>query len=173
MKRQGEENMYCNKCGKQIDDNSKFCSECGNPINKYQPTNVESMTKVQPKSDNTKIYCVLSYIGILWLIGLFLSPEKNDPKVRFHVGQGIILTIASVVLNIIKSILSMVINIFAKVTFNIFGIGIAGRLLYIFTTLLSIVFAVGILALMIIGIVNAVNGEQKPLPIIGKLSFYK
>ena len=167
--------MYCNKCGKQIDDNSKFCPECGNPINNYQPTNVESMTTVQPKqeSGNAKIYNVLSYIGILWLIGLLVSPEKNDPKVRFHVGQGIILTIASVVLSIIKSILVAVVTMGLKVSFNIFGYGVAGSLLYVFTTLLSIALAGVILTLMIIGIVNAVNGEQKPLPIIGKLAFYK
>lgn len=165
--------MYCNKCGKQIDDNAKFCSECGNPINKYQPTKVESMTTVQPKSDNTKIYCVLSYFGILWLIGLFVNPEKNDPRVRFHVGQGIILTITAIVINVARSIIIAVASLIVKVSFEISGIFVASGLLSVFTALLNIAVSVGIIVLMIIGIVNAVHGEQKPLPIIGKLAFYK
>ena len=36
--------------------------------------------------ENIKIYKVLSYIGILWLIGLLVD-EKNDEKLKFHVGQ--------------------------------------------------------------------------------------
>lgn len=30
--------MYCNKCGSQITEGSRFCSECGNPMDEAQQT---------------------------------------------------------------------------------------------------------------------------------------
>ena len=39
---------------------------------------------------NAKLYGILAYIGILWLVGMFVQPEKDDPFVRFHVNQGIV-----------------------------------------------------------------------------------
>ena len=44
---------------------------------------------------NAKLFSILSYIPFLWIIGLLVEPEKNDPFVRNHVNNGIIITIFS------------------------------------------------------------------------------
>lgn len=93
---------------------------------------------------NAKLYGILAYIGILWLVGMFVSPEKDDPFVRFHVNQGIILFIAAILVNILTSI------------WGLFGI-----------------LNVGIFVLFIIGIVNVCQGAMKPLPLIGNFVLYR
>lgn len=47
--------------------------------------------------DNTKLYSILAYIGILFLVGLLA--DKENPVVRFHVNQGLVLFIASLILS--------------------------------------------------------------------------
>jgi uncharacterized membrane protein len=42
---------------------------------------------------NAKLFSIFAYIGLLWLLGLLISPEKTSPFVRSHVNNGIILTI--------------------------------------------------------------------------------
>lgn len=155
--------MFCPKCGQQNDDTAKFCAKCGNALN----AQAQPAAQAQPVSaaDNSKLFNVLSYIGILWLFGMLINPEKNDPKVRFHVGQGIILTITSVALNIDLAIVNAIIR-------TIFGF-YASIIASLFTGLLSLAVAAVIITLMVLGIINAVKGEQKPLPVIGNLAFYK
>ena len=45
------------------------------------------------KMSNQILYCVLSYIYVLWIVGLLA--EKDNPTVKFHVNQGIILSAVS------------------------------------------------------------------------------
>jgi len=45
------------------------------------------------KANNTKLFSVLAYFSVLWLVGLLADPD--NPKVRFHVNQGILLSIFS------------------------------------------------------------------------------
>ena len=42
---------------------------------------------------NAKLFSILAYIGLLWLLGLLISPEKTSPFVRNHVNNGIVLSI--------------------------------------------------------------------------------
>ncbi len=100
---------------------------------------------------NKKLYCILAYIGILWLVGLIQMPKDED--VKFHVNQGIVLTIAEVALGIIVFIFS-IIN------------GTLG-------TIVSVLGWVGIIVLIIMGIIAANNGERKELPLIGKIKIIK
>lgn len=85
---------------------------------------------------------VLCYIGILVLIPL-LTDSKNDPFVKFHIKQGLTLLIFGVILGVIAAV-------------PIIGwiVGAAGS---VFT-----------LVLMIMGIINVVNGVEKQLPVIGQ-----
>ena len=52
---------------------------------------------------NAKIWAVLSYIGILWIIAL-LVPEKDTAYVKNHANNGIVLTIAGVICGVIPVI---------------------------------------------------------------------
>ena len=118
------------------------------------------------KSDNIKIYKILSYIGFLWIIGLFV-PEKNDKKLRFHVGQGIIVSIVNNL--IVANIFRHEIMYFGYPTgvYNVSGVGVAIQ------TILNLALVAATIAYAVIGIMNVVNNKEKELPIIGKLAFYK
>ena len=79
----------------------------------------------------------LSYLGILVLVPL-LTEAKKDPFVKFHAKQGLVLLICWV---------------------------IGGFVIWI--PFVGWLIGLGILVLAIIGIVGALGGSQKPLPVIG------
>jgi len=85
---------------------------------------------------------VLCYFGILVLIPL-LTDSKNDPFVKFHIKQGLVLLISYVIVSIITAI-------------PIIG-WVVGSILWL---VLFILF--------IMGIINATGGKEQELPIIGK-----
>lgn len=186
--------MYCPNCGAAYTDGANFCEHCGTALSSQQPAptspekpaegSAATVSTVPPvaepsqqtvppmpsndRSGNVTLFCVLSYIGILWLVGLIASPEKDDPRVRFHVGQGILLTVVAAILSIAGGIVTTVIKaIFSFGIFHVFSI-VAGLI----ATLITIAISLGLLALMIIGILHAVQGKEEPLPVIGKFAFY-
>lgn len=91
---------------------------------------------------NDKLFAIIAYIGIFWLVGLLVAPEKDHAFVKNHVNNGILLTLCSVVANIILAI-------------PILGWIIGG--------LLDIV----ILVFWVISLIAAIKGEKYTLPIIG------
>lgn len=116
-----------------------------------------------------KILSALSYIGIMWIVGLIFG--RNDDKVRFHINQGIILTIFEFIFRLILFILHAAVNIFLIIPFSMVpllsapGVIINKALTFIYWGLMSV--------FILIGVVNALAGRQKPLPIIGKFSVLK
>ena len=88
-------------------------------------------------SNNNSLMAVLAYLGILVLIPL-LTEAKNDSFVKFHIQQGLVMLIAWVLGSFL------------------FWVPFVGWILWL-----------GIVVLTIIGIMNAVNGHMKELPVIG------
>lgn len=86
---------------------------------------------------------VVAYI--LFFIPL-LTDAKNDPFVKFHVKQGLVLFIGWVIVWVIGWFISY--------------------LLWPIISLLDLALFV----LMIVGIINAVNGKTEPLPVVGKFA---
>lgn len=128
-------------------------------------------------SGNQKLFSILSYLGILWLFGLLINPDKYDPRVRFHVGQGIILTIANVVLSVADTILTAIVHAVFRSEVTMFGMGtgvyqtsVVGTIL---NTIIGLAVAVCSIGLMVYGIVQVCTNQDKPLPVIGKWAFYK
>lgn len=106
----------------------------------------EAITGSAPDPDFTpedarsnKLMAVLAYLGVLVLIPLFAAKESKFA--RFHTNQGLILLIFNVV----------------SIVFSRLGWGT-----------LSWILNVVIFILAIIGIINAVKGEAKELPVVGK-----
>ena len=95
--------------------------------------------KSTPSKSNDTAMAVVAYI--LFFIPL-LTESKNDPFVMFHVKQGLVLLITGVAV----SILGMI---------PILG-------------LLALPLNLVLFVLWIMGILNALNGEKKELPIIGQ-----
>ena len=103
----------------------------------------------QDASDN-KIMAVLAYIGILVLIPILAAPKS--PFARYHSNQGLVLWITEIICGVVGGIIS--------------EIPVLGGLI-------SFALSIATLALTIIGIVNAVNGKAKELPVIGKFKILK
>jgi uncharacterized membrane protein len=82
---------------------------------------------------------VVAYI--LFFIPL-LTKAKHDPFVKYHVKQGLVLFICSIIVSIVT-----------KITF----IGL----------IISPFLNLAIFVLFIIGVINALNGVEKPLPFVG------
>jgi len=100
-----------------------------------------------------RVMGVLSYLGILVLIPLFAARES--PFARFHCNQGIVLALAEV-------ILSFAVRIFGRLPLvgwiiRLVG-GLGGLALFVFA---------------IMGIVNAINGKAKELPLVGDFQSLK
>jgi len=102
-------------------------------------TNQNPVNASDKKIPNTGM-AVLGYI--IFFIPL-LTEAKTDPFVKYHVRQGFILFIACVV--------SMIIG----------KIPVIG-------SIASWALDIGILVLLVIGILNALNAKETPLPFIGK-----
>ena len=167
---------FCGNCGTKIDDHAKFCPGCGKAVETPATEQIKTEATEQPKAEqaqgqqndlsakvanlnNTKdttdqfdkddieknkVMGVLAYI--LFFIPLLAA--KDSPFARYHANQGLVLFLAA--------ILSSVILI----------IPILG---WIIAPILSIVITV----LAVIGIINALNGKAKELPIIGKFKILK
>ena len=158
--------MFCPNCGRELQE-GEICT-CQQP----QPEVVDTGWK-----GNEKLFSILSYLGILWLIGLLVAPEKEDSKVRFHVGQGIILSIVGVALSSILAILNAMIRAIFRTEITLWGIGTGVYETSVFGSiliaLLSLAVSAAMIFLLVKGILNVVNNKQEPLPIIGKYAFYK
>ncbi|MBE5785501.1 MAG: hypothetical protein E7330_06830 [Clostridiales bacterium] len=100
-----------------------------------------------------KVMGILSYIWILWIVPLFAA--KDSQFARFHANQGLLLWIVSVVMGIIGIVLGF--------------IPVVGTVIKIIGWIVN----VATLVLAIIGIINAVKGEMKPLPLIGGIKIIK
>lgn len=118
------------------------------PYVQYDPRDVQQ----------TKSIAWLSYLGILFLIPMFVY--KESPYTKFHVNQGIVLCILDVAGGVVLGIVSAI----------LWWIPFVGGII---SGLLSLTFGVFVLVLMILGIINAATGKAAPLPIIGKIVIYK
>ncbi len=103
------------------------------------------MEEISKKEKNTGM-AIIAYI--LFFVPL-LTDTKNDPFVKYHVKQGFVLFIAAIIVWIIDRFLLLI---------PIIGCG----LMYLLGFFL--------LGLFIIGVMNALGGKQKPLPLIGKFA---
>lgn len=88
---------------------------------------------------------VIAYI--LFFVPLLTGDAKKDTFVKYHTKQGLILFLLVVLINVIGWIMP-----------------------FYFWFTFSWILSLAVLVLLIIGIVNAVNGKQEPLPVIGKFS---
>lgn len=106
-----------------------------------------------------KTTAIVSYITLIgWLIAFFTYRGNQDKGSlpSYHLRQSLGLFIVFFGLGIVVNILTMVLA------------AISPTIAMIFSLIMGLVSLAG-LVLMIIGILNANKGEEKPLPIIGKM----
>jgi len=96
--------------------------------------------------EKNKVYGVLAYIGLLFLVPLLAAPESKFAK--FHANQGLSLFLVAVAVNVvwIVPVIGWIVGFFGWIA---------------------------VLVLAIMGIVNAANGKMEKLPIIGDIELIK
>ncbi len=92
-----------------------------------------------------KVMAILAYI--LFFVPLLAA--RNSPFAMYHANQGLILFLAALAANIVAAIIPVI------------------------GWILSPIVGIVIFVFMIIGIINAANGERKPLPFIGNFQLIK
>ena len=158
----GKDSKYCPNCGSETAPKAVVCFKCGAALSQQELT---------PKAQShEKLLSVLSYIGILWLFGLLIKPDKDNPKVKFHVGQGITLSVAYAVAYTVVSIITDFLSLFKVRTLFEYSTPLP---IMIFCSLLWLaVFGIYVFY-AVYGIIKVCKDETEPLPVIGKFVFYK
>lgn len=159
---------FCNKCGNQLPDGANNCPNCGAPAGNAQQNTqnaqnfvnnmmntADTTSQFDPQDINdNKGMSVLAYIGFLFLVPLLACP--NSRFARYHTNQGLVLFLLEFALGVVTSIFTFI---------PVIGPIIGG--------LLSAVGGIFTLVLMILGIINAAQGQAKELPLIGKITLLK
>ena len=176
--------MKCPKCDFEVTTKVNFCPYCGHDLSKpyeheefinaeIKEEKVEEEVKEEKVhtsasydyDDNmydmkdieeNKVFAFFSYLGFLFIIPLIARPDSRFCK--FHVNQGIILCITEAIVGALCAALEL-----AMVTASLVTI------IELMTTALDILTA----CLAIYGIVNALTGKAKELPVIGKFRILK
>ena len=137
--------MFCQKCGTQIPEGNHYCPICGEPVGvKEKAPDISDHTAMFTPEDieRSRYLAALGYLSFLFVIlGLLIEP--NSKFLRYHINQAIILYVFG--------ILCAVVCIVPVIGWIAGGIG----------SIASIVFVV-------MGIIRAVKGEAKDIPLIGK-----
>lgn len=147
------------------------------PIAEIKAENKKTKSKKENKiNEDLKPFKILSYIGILWIIGL-LVPDREDKSLKFHVGQGIILSIVELIfmlfLNFFKLLMYSIFR--EEVYYNTYPTGLYTIDLFgsVMVSLLKLALFAILAYYMYIGIKNVLDNKDEELPIIGEYSFYK
>jgi uncharacterized membrane protein len=172
---------HCVNCGKKISDGVKFCPSCGAAVKsppkaaKGGSPAVKQNASPQDEGQNN-VMAIIAYV--LFFVPLISGDHKKSPFVKFHTNQGTVLAIAAAGLLIVWLAIWAIITAIVRTLVGgaIPSIYIGYRILTTMARISSIVtpiLVILILALLALGILRAVKGTTKPLPLIGKFEIIK
>ncbi len=96
------------------------------------------------KTPQDKTIAIIAYLTVIGLVVAFvLNNEKKDPFANYHIRQSLGLVLTSIALSLINVI-------------PVLG------------WIVSLIGAFVLLYMWIMGLLNAVNGKEKPVPILGE-----
>ena len=173
--------MICYNCGNEVSTEGTNCPFCGAPLNIAAPNqpNPEFQQQAQnfqqgngPQqgyqqqpgynqqgyqqqgnySMDPKTAAIVCYITWIGLVIALCMADRNDPFFKFHLNNSLILVICGFAAGIVGAVLCL--------------IPIIGWLIFLAAEIF-------LLVCLIMGIVSAVNGECKPLPLIGEFKILK
>lgn len=131
----------------------------------------DSTSEYDPKDINdNKGISILSYLGPLVFIPMFV--KKDSKYARFHANQGLTLFIVCVAYTVLQSVLLAILRAVFPWKWDYGYLGGRGFVFDALSTIISLVW-IPISIIAIIGIVNAVSGKAKELPLIGKIKLLK
>ena len=165
-------NMFCKNCGEEVKENQVACLSCGfdsRKGNKHCPgcgaaTSSEQIVCIKchaPLKNGAKTVAIVSYLTLIGFIVALIQHNNNKTTLgAYHLRQGVGLLCTSVGLAILLWILTLPTLVM--------------RYRYVenytaFIAVLSFIICIGLLVFVIMGILNAANEKEKPVPVFGKL----
>ena len=124
---------------------------------KMMQKNVSMDERDNRDSRNEKLLSAMAYLGILVVVPFFM--ERKTQFVRYHLGQGVTLFAAEILYGIIYQLLVVMVLMVSWRLYLI--VRIAGYVAFVFPVL------------ALIGIINVLNGQEKELPVIGKIRLFR
>ena len=107
---------------------------------------METIPNTSTPPNNGKTVAIVSYITLIgWIVALIIHSDKKTSLGAYHLRQSLGLMILGLAVGILRFILSML----------------------PFGGVIAMALAFGMLALWLFGIINAANGEEKPMPVVG------
>jgi uncharacterized membrane protein len=107
-------------------------------------------------AEQNKGMAIIAYI--LFFVPLLTGDHKKSPFVKFHTNQGTVLFLTWIAWWLVSLIVSFILR---------------GWFLGLIFSLVGFAVWVGVIVLLVLGIINAVNGRMNPLPLIGKFTIIK
>ncbi len=118
----------------------------------------DSTAQFDPKDiEQNRVMAMLAYLGLLVFVPLFAAKESKFA--RFHAAQGLTLLLTGMIWACVHYVIMLV--------FGLVLLPGAWRIHSMIGSLLGLVWLV-FAVLAIVGIVNALSGKAKELPVIGK-----
>jgi len=110
----------------------------------------------ESSSNNGKTIAIISYITLIgWIIALIMHMGNKTKLGAFHVRQMLGFMICGIIFQIVVVVLSIILAaIGSALLAKIFGIVV-------------LVVWIGFLVLWVLGLISAIKGEEKPMPVIG------
>lgn len=151
----------CAKCGATLADGVAFCSSCGARAEKSAgPAAAPEVAGLNLPGIDSNVAGLLCYI--LWPVAsfffLYCGPYNKNRFVRFHAFQAVFLGLAGVGTAIALSIMTSILGL----------IPLAG---WILGSLVWILFATGLIGLVILLMYKAYQGVEYRIPLIGEMAF--
>ena len=122
--------------------------------------NGEFTKEEENKYKNIAVFCYIPFICLYFIV---TGEYKKSEYLKFHVNEGIDLTLAFIIIVIINKICNAIFNQNSLVLHNT---------PFIIDAVISFLYFC-IILLMLFGILNTVNYKSKELPIIGKIKLIK
>ncbi|RFN58347.1 hypothetical protein [Marixanthomonas ophiurae] len=97
----------------------------------------------QTTTDNGKNIAIIAYITLIgWIIALVMHNNNKTELGAYHLRQ----MLGIMVLGLVLSLLNMLLDIY----------------------ILALIIQIGLLVLWVLGLIAAVQGEKKPVPLLGE-----
>lgn len=123
-------------------------------------------TTNQPETTNSattedKTVAILSYLTLIgFIVAIIIHSNKKTKLGAFHLRQAL-----GFILSIIVGWIAVIMMMFIL----LFVLAFMKSILLIFIPILYFAFGVSILVLWIMGFIAAINGQMKPMPVVGPL----
>ena len=168
--------MHCKNCGNQINPNAVACLSCGCDPKKGNKnchscgveTNVEQVICIKCgvalkniSSDDGKTVATVAYLTLIGFIIAIVQHSTNKTALgAYHLRQALGLMVTGLLMTILMWILAL----------PMINMSYSSMASYAaFISIVSFVVWFGLIVSIIVSLINAINGREKPAPVFGKL----